>query len=149
MAKYNMDLAEKKEYVHKEVSDGSYICKITKITETINKNDECMWFVSFKIDEGEFSGEYLKDSFTFNEKWGWRLKLLLHRAGIETPSGEFEYKPEVLTDRYVLVTIKGKKKEQDGTMSPAIAINGYDSIDDGSKEQKTENAENDLKDPFA
>lgn len=88
--------------------EGRYLCSVDNIEEDVTRDNDEMWKVKFRVEEGPHKGRYLFDNMVFSAKAMSRVKLICSRLGIDV-SGEVDLQPNMLIGREVLIDVEIEK----------------------------------------
>lgn len=126
--KINFGQVEDVKDITKLKPEGDYLCKITKVEEKTGKNSgNIFWNLWWKVQQGEFEGQYIFDKLFFTEGGLKRMKLVLARLGFDV-SGEINLEREMLVGKYAMITVEHEKGD-DGKERENVPFHGVQAVE--------------------
>lgn len=119
----------------KPLPEGKYPCRVDNVEEASTKNGDEMWKLRFEVTSGESKGRYIFDNLVFSPAAMKRVKLFCSRLGLDV-SGELDLKPEMLSNKTVVLALGVKDYEDDQGSTKqrnVVPFDGYHRMEDLEK----------------
>jgi hypothetical protein len=109
------------------IPEGDYVCRVKKVEESSTKHGDAMWKLRFQVANGDHANRVIFDNLVFSEAGLPRAKLILKRLGFDV-SGELEFEPGDLVDKYVMITVEHKTNNK-GKLRAEVPFAGYQAVE--------------------
>jgi len=118
------------------VPEGTYVCRITEVRESLTKEGHPRWAIRLEVSEGELAGRTAAwDGITWSERALPRAKHVLSQLGFDV-SGTVDLQPDDLKGLRARVTVLTEPWEDPLTgrriVRNRVPFSGYEAIDPSS-----------------
>jgi hypothetical protein len=111
--------------------DGEYRCRLRDVEETVTRNGDAMFKLTWEVIQGAHGGRRIFDNLVFSERALKRLKHVCSALGL-CVTGEIDLTPEMIQDRECMVTVASEDCiDEAGTTKTRnrVLFEGYRSVE--------------------